>query len=346
MSSMLEQAIIDAKALRDAAIESAEQVVVERYSNQIKETVESLLEQDEFGMAEDPAMDLGMAEDPAMDMGVEEGPTPEEEDADARFTKDLNEQIPESYDPEINDDQILEIDLNNIELDKDKKIKLVEEEEDTKQLDEEEDEELDEDIELKDEELQELAEALKFDYKPVPDGGFANGQMKPTNSVDDTAMVAEVAAMIEEYGDELKDENAKLKKENKELKTKLKKLIEGEDKLVEAVDKIKEKFDEVQIMNAKLHYTNRAIMDASLNERQKQQIVESIDKADSIEKAKIVFETLQGAVGSFKEEGPKSLSEVVGKRASSSILLKASKVEDKKETTDFARRMKALAGLK
>ena len=89
MSSMLEQAIVDAKALRDAAIESAEEVVVERYSSQIKETVEALLEQ--------------------------EGP--EAEDADATFAKDLDSQLPEAHHPEIDDDQILEIDLSNIEID-------------------------------------------------------------------------------------------------------------------------------------------------------------------------------------------------------------------------------------
>ena len=46
MSSMLDQAIVDAKALREAAIQSAEQAVVSRYSEQIKNTVESLLEQE------------------------------------------------------------------------------------------------------------------------------------------------------------------------------------------------------------------------------------------------------------------------------------------------------------
>ena len=186
MSSMLEQAIVDAKALRDAAIESAEEVVVERYSNQIKETVEALLEQ--------------------------EGP--EAEDADATFAKDLDSQLPEAHHPEIDDDQILEIDLSNIEID-DEDVKLVSEEEDKEEevvaegaeevaaaidagLEEEED------IELEEEDLKELAETLKFDYEKVPDGGFANGQMTPTNYIDDTEMVAEIAAMIEEYESELK----------------------------------------------------------------------------------------------------------------------------------------------
>ena len=46
MSSMLEQAIVDAKSLREAAIRNAEETLVEKYSDDIKEAVEKLLEQD------------------------------------------------------------------------------------------------------------------------------------------------------------------------------------------------------------------------------------------------------------------------------------------------------------
>jgi len=328
MSSMLEQAIIDAKALRDAAIESAEEVVVERYSNQIKETVEALLEQD----------------------------GPEAEDADATFAQDLDSQLPEAHHPEIDDDQILEIDLSNIEIN-DEDVKLVSEEENKEEvvaegaeeataaaIEDAHEEELEKDIELEEEDLKELAETLKFDYEKVPDGGFANGQMTPTNHIDDTEMVAEIAAMIEEYESELKKENVSLKEENETLKEKIKNLVDGNEQIVETVNKIQTKFGEVQLMNAKLHYSNRALTDASLNERQKQQVVESINEVDSIEKAKIVFETLQSTVGTSKK-GQESLSEVVGKRTSSSILLKSKKLDEKKEF-DFTGRMRRLAGLK
>ena len=43
MSSMLEQAIIDAAALREAALKNAEQSLIEKYAPQIKEAVESML---------------------------------------------------------------------------------------------------------------------------------------------------------------------------------------------------------------------------------------------------------------------------------------------------------------
>ena len=47
MSSLLEQAIVDAKALREAALKNAEQMVIEKYSDQIKDAVSTLLEQDD-----------------------------------------------------------------------------------------------------------------------------------------------------------------------------------------------------------------------------------------------------------------------------------------------------------
>jgi len=46
-NKMLEQAIIDANALKEVALKNAEATVVEKYSRQIKEAVDNMLEQDE-----------------------------------------------------------------------------------------------------------------------------------------------------------------------------------------------------------------------------------------------------------------------------------------------------------
>ena len=75
MSNLLNEAIIDAKALREAALKNAETVVIEKYSQEVKETLEQLLEQDELALdmggemgapeaAADPAADP-LAADPA-----------------------------------------------------------------------------------------------------------------------------------------------------------------------------------------------------------------------------------------------------------------------------------------
>ena len=45
MSKMLEQAIVDAEALREAALKSAEQNIIEKYSEEVKAAVNQILEQ-------------------------------------------------------------------------------------------------------------------------------------------------------------------------------------------------------------------------------------------------------------------------------------------------------------
>ena len=48
MSSLIEQAILDAKELKEAAIKNAEQLIIEKYANEIKSNLEQLLEQDDM----------------------------------------------------------------------------------------------------------------------------------------------------------------------------------------------------------------------------------------------------------------------------------------------------------
>ena len=60
MSTMLEQAIVDAQTLREAAIKSAEATIVEKYNDEVKNAVTKLLEQDEevdFDMGSDAGLE-------------------------------------------------------------------------------------------------------------------------------------------------------------------------------------------------------------------------------------------------------------------------------------------------
>ena len=47
MSSLLGEAIVDAKALRESALKNAESTIIEKYSDEVKKTLEQLLEQEE-----------------------------------------------------------------------------------------------------------------------------------------------------------------------------------------------------------------------------------------------------------------------------------------------------------
>ena len=81
MSNLLKEAIVDAKALRESALKNAETIVIEKYSEEVKDTLQKLLEQeDDLGLAlpgeEEPTADAGAdplaadplaAEEPALD---------------------------------------------------------------------------------------------------------------------------------------------------------------------------------------------------------------------------------------------------------------------------------------
>jgi len=71
MSSMLEQAIIEAEQLKKVASRNAEQAILERYSQEIKEEMENLIEQD-LGLGGDAGGGLGGGLD--MGMGTEAKP--------------------------------------------------------------------------------------------------------------------------------------------------------------------------------------------------------------------------------------------------------------------------------
>ena len=65
MSSMLEQAIVDATALKEAAMKNAEAAILEKYSKEIKETVDSMLNESPEEEAEYAAMEPPVQEEPA-----------------------------------------------------------------------------------------------------------------------------------------------------------------------------------------------------------------------------------------------------------------------------------------
>ena len=79
MSNLLNEAIVDAKALREAALKNAETVVIEKYSEEVRDTLNKLLEQeDELGLdlgdeagLEAGADDLGAADLGATDAGAD-----------------------------------------------------------------------------------------------------------------------------------------------------------------------------------------------------------------------------------------------------------------------------------
>tara|TARA_E500000305_G_C4026375_1_gene242035 strand:+ start:2754 stop:3767 length:1014 start_codon:yes stop_codon:yes gene_type:complete len=335
MSSMLEQAIIDAAALREAAMKNAEQIVIDKYASEVKEAVESLLEVDEFGFEEEgvegaaPAAVEREAEEmefPVAALEGEPGGCAADEEIEISFSQ-LEKMADELSDEEMGAPEASE-DLA-AELAPDAAASAAAEEQGLAMPP------LEEVLsDLTDEDIEEILEDLVVDLKPQKLGQNL-GTIEQKNYEEEIALAAAAAT-------ETKEENDKLKKAVDKLSESNQTLEEENLKIKGALLQLKEKLDEVNVSNARLLYTNRILNSASLNERQKEKIVEAISKADSVEEAKVICETLQSTVGNTKQKRmPKSLSEAIVKP--SSMLPRRDSGNNKNPITE---RMKILAGIK
>jgi len=112
-----------------------------------------------------------------------------------------------------------------------------------------------------------------------------------------------------------------------------------------SVNELKTELNEVNLLNAKLLYTNKIFKAKNLNESKKVKVLKAFDKAVSVDQAKTIFETLNEGITSTVTTP--SINESIKKGAAS----KASGLEPKAnkqpiiESNDVYNRMRTLAGL-
>ena len=405
MSSLLGEAIVDAKALRESALKNAESTIIEKYSDEVKKTLEQLLEQEEEDLA---GLDLGDPADPALDASLDET-AGEEEDVtetdvplaatdgfaenegenlsdlpqsgeDVEVTIDLGalQESIEALANELNEDEEVEIDLNEAEEDEDDeeddddedkgKFKVVDGPgkgknnfsitHDDKMVRNPMEEEMDVAVEDPAEEAEADAEQSKgldeintdalldaVMEKLTVDMGFelSGWAGRPTSQL---KQEQEMELAAEESTDRVEEEaelDEKLEESLTALEDENNALKEQLDKYKQAVGEIKENLYEVNLSNARLLYTNRVLRNTSLNERQKDKIVEAISGAGSVAEAKTIFETLQSTVEAKPQRSPKSLGEAISRRSS---VIRATRQESAQPTDAFSDRMRRLAGIK
>jgi len=342
MSSMLEQAIIDADQLKETAKKTAEEAVVEKYQHEIKEAINKILEQDEpdLGLEEETdTTEMTIDEDGNLEV-IEGLPAAQTADMEEVVEIDLNK-LEEMMAAELEEGELDAADMLQREqvaeelealTEDDEEVDL--EESDLLELTEEED--LEEEIEFDEENLAAvIAEMLGAETEELEE----NEELEES----DEAGLEEEKAELQKESKLLNNRNKRLLKEQKTLNSKARLLQEKLDKYGTVITKLKTKLNESSLTNAKLLYQNRILNSVSLNERQKDKIVEAISNANSVEEAKLIFETLQSAVGSSKKKNmSKSLNEVVSRSSSAFIPRK----EVKPSNDAFSERMKRLAGLK
>ena len=377
MSSLLEEAIVDATALKDAALKNAESAVLEKYSTEVKRALDTLLEQDEMGLGD-------------MSLGEE---TPE---ADMNFTKE----VPYAFQsPELNEaaeEELIEIDFNKLKermaLEEEEGIEaspdeLLEAEEVAEELAEgdedlaeggpsdvyltapkgketqvvgtgsnidaaaeiegdETEETMDEDLDLSKEIMEALIEELTVDIRNVPQGWSSVNSSVTSQMSEEAAEIDEIDEAQDKKEDELTEEEQDDPAADIELyESRIRKLSNSVTGLKNLLREAKVQLEELNLANAKLVYQNKALNSSSLNERQRSKIVEAVRHANSVEEAKVLFETIQNAVKTVGESRrrPETLREAVARPGS--LLLNSKRNSEATRDPNMDRLLR-LAGIK
>jgi len=358
MSSLLEEAIVDAKALKEAALKNAENAVLEKYSTEVKGALATLLEQEEdVTPVEEGDEDLmEFVDDVPFAFQNEELDAPEQGEIVEIDFDALKQRIAEEDEIVESDDLIDATELAEEIVDEAAGSDYMTQDEDDAEeaaavaasgggtagmpLDE------DEDIAFTEEMLAELVEELVVDMVPRPQGwasvNSANNSIEQANN---DAMAAAQAAHLEE--EEIEEEVATapdVVSDAELYEAKISDITESNRELRALIMEAKSQLTQLNLANAKLVYQNKALSSASLNERQKNQIVEAVQTANSVEEASMIFETIQNAVGSTPDQRtrPQTLREAVQRPSSLLINSKKNNTAPRDSKMD---RMLRLAGL-
>ena len=339
-SDLLKEAIADANAVKQTALANAKIALQEafapRIQRMISDQIENELDGEEEMPAEDPAMDPTAGEEMAPegddftwtddslsatvggnDYDFTVGMGGEDEMAD-EMTDEMPEEEPasdEEMGAEYNEGMHDDLDLEEIirELEGDAEMapdtEIVDEYADT-------DENLYEE-EMAPEGEESMDDIIEAILREAEEGDSPYGP--PVEKTDDLS-------------EELEDTQAEL--------------ADTEEKLEEAyntVKKLKSIINEVNLLNAKLLYTNKLFRNYELSENQKMKVIENFDRATNTREVKLVFTTI---AESFKRPTTKRVvKESLASRAVNTTAPSTATRQVLGEGFELANRWKKLAGL-
>ena len=364
MSDLLKEAIADAKAVRETALENAKIALQEAFAPQLKSMLSAKLAEDDVEEGYDDKMSREEDDDEMEEGGY--GKSYREDDDDEMDVDEMDHGDMERED----DDEEMEMDEEEIiEIDGVKYAPVVseeehEEDEEMEEGEHEDEEEMDEDrnldLEAVIKELEaEISEAEESD-EDLAEGAHEDDEDKKKDESVDEEVVTE-----EDDEDEDKDDmdeqskssgigagdnkvaQASASDEEDPGKGKMHESIEylqsELNEYKEAVTFLREKLHEVNILNAKLLYTNKLFKEFALTNEQKLKIVETFDRAQTTREIKLVYSTL---AESMKKESVEVKSHAVQEAASRKT--GSTKPTSKKiitEESEVASRFKKLAGI-
>lgn len=360
-SKLLKDAIADAKAVRETAIANAKIALEEAFTPRLqsilskKLTAEMEGDEEEVDVNEEYGADDVDAND-SSEIGAGEGQEGSGTDGDAPqgiatdAHTELGDTEKETAEPGKEDENMPlaegEEDENQDGVIDDPTGAIAEEDEDELDLEsiirELEDELGAESDEVSEEDEVEApaadAEVSEEDEAPAAPAEVApEAEVSEEDEIDLEEILREMG-----YGE---DEEEKVEEGEEESE----KVAEMEQELEEAykvIKSLKSTINEVNLLNAKLLYTNKLFRSYDLTNEQKHKVVETLDRTQNVREVKLVFATLAESMkigGTAKKVKTNKLTESFASKKVASTAPKAAIIN---ESNDMAERFKKLANIK
>ena len=362
MDDLLKDAIADAKAVRETALENAkialEEAFTPRLQSMLSKKIQSEIEDDEVEEGEHDG------DDEVEEEGYHENDEDPSDEAPAEPEMDMEEDEDE---PEAKEEGIIEIDGV-------KYAPVVSEEEheedEVEEGEHEEEEDTDLDLEAVIKELEsELDEAEEDDddkeevEEEVDQTSGIGSSDNKSGSADKSSAIGtkdkakfesvEVTEEKDEDGDEVEEDidlEEVLKalsedehEDEEEDKNEVAKLQSDLDEHRNVVKYLRSKLNEVNLLNAKLLFTNKLFRSNGLTNEQKMKVVETFDRAANLREVKLVYSTL---AESFSSKQTKNvIKESKGSASKVVASTKSKKQEVIAEGHEMRDRFKKLAGI-
>ena len=410
--NFLQEAIADAKAVKESAIANAKVALEEAFSPQVQAMFASKLEEMEKDEEVNEAYDdVDEAKDDEISEKKEYMTKKEKREGDDRKSDNKAETETEKM-RKIKEEEEMDLDEILAELEKDEDLKenartdaeeegykdgMKDEKEDLKEddvtdaeeegyLDGEKDEsdDMDEDEEIDLEDMSE--EDLKKFIEDVIEDMVGAGELEAGESFDDDVDVdvdeegeieveddgeTSVDVELDEAKEEIEEkqgydarlddaEGAKHGKKKQDMKQRRadsenmekadgKRKFAGDSKMKEelaeayaTVKTLRSELNEINLLNAKLLYTNKIFKSKNLNETQKVKVLEAFDKAGTVKEAKLVFETVNTGMNSNSR---KHVNENLGRASKSISTPKSPSKKPIVESNEMVMRFQKLAGI-
>ena len=370
MDKLLKEAIADAKAVRETALANAKIALEEAFTPHLKSMLSKKLQAEMEGEDEEKAdegyhgedeeekmdeemdsSEIGASDnkEPAGDAGdtsgIGQGPESEGSDEeggseDENLEKAPDQPMGEGYGMEDEDDDMEEMSHGHDEDEDVEEGEHMDDEDDDleevlRQLEAEmndEDDEIEEGEGMEDED-EEMKEGMHDEEEDKKDEGMHDEEMEDEDMDEEIDLDEIIKALTEEEG--MEDEEEEKKEEAMVPAAEL-------EEYKQTVSYLKDKLSEVNLLNAKLLYTNKLFRSRNVSEAQKMKVIEQFDRAANVREVKLVYTTF---AESMNRKAVNESAKRVSKSSKPVASTKSKKVSIIGESTDFQSRMKKLANI-